>query len=151
MRDPNFTDVLDTACRSAGLDLEGDASAGSAGVLRSTAFQLQQLADRIIEPASRASLAANWLDSYLEHQSESPRPRASKPNDPQAVADELCITAEMTVSDLCRLRREFALANHPDRFDSVEREGATRRMMIANMLIDRELKRRHWPQLASER
>ena len=33
-------------------------------------------------------------------------------------------------------------ANHPDRVGSDERENATRRMMVANMLIDRAMKRR---------
>jgi hypothetical protein len=49
----------------------------------------------------------------------------------------------MTLADLSQLRRQFALANHPDRVGASEREIATRRMMIANMLIDRERKRRH--------
>jgi len=48
----------------------------------------------------------------------------------------------MTLSDLNRLRRNYALANHPDRAGSADRENATRRMMVANMLIDREVNRR---------
>jgi hypothetical protein len=48
----------------------------------------------------------------------------------------------MSFSDLSRLRRQFALANHPDRASMAEREDATRRMMVANMLIDGEVKRR---------
>lgn len=111
--------------------------------MQDAASRLQQLADRIVEVAGRTGLAANSFDSYFEHQSESLAQRPKKPCDPQSVADELRITARMTSSDLNRLRREFALANHPDRADQTQREGATRRMMIANMLIDRELGRRH--------
>jgi hypothetical protein len=152
MRHPDFSDVLDRACRSAGIDPQGNAPHERSRLVRSTASGLQQLADRIIELASRASqAAASSLDSYLEHQSERPAPRPHKPSDPEAVANELRITARMSFADLARLRREFALANHPDRAELAEREEATRRMMIANMLIDRELKRRHASQQPSKR
>jgi hypothetical protein len=111
--------------------------------MRSAASRLQQLADRVVEATGRTGLAANSYDSYFEHQSENPAPQRKKPSDAKSVADELRISARMTSSDLNRLRREFALANHPDRVDQAQREDATRRMMIANMLIDRELKRRN--------
>jgi hypothetical protein len=152
MRDQDFSDVLDRACRSAGIDPEGNASHGGPRLARGAASRLQQLADRIAELAGRATQAATTsFDFYSEHQSERPAPRPHKPSDPEAVAHELRITAKMTFSDLTRLRREFALANHPDRVELAEREEATRRMMIANMLIDRELKRRHAPPQTSNR
>jgi hypothetical protein len=143
MRHPNFSDVLETACRSAGIDPDSGASAKTSSFMQDAASRLQQLADRILEVAGQTGLAANSFDSYFEHQSESLAQQPKKPCDPESVADELRITARMTSSDLNRLRREFALANHPDRADQTQREGATRRMMIANMLIDRELRRRH--------
>jgi len=142
MRHPDFSDVLDTACRSAGIDPDSSTSAGTASLMRNAASRLQQFTDRIVEAAGRAGLTANSFDPYREHQIESPPQRPSKPSDPKSVANELRITARMTSSDLHRLRREFALANHPDRADQAQRDGATRRMMIANMLIDRELRRR---------
>jgi hypothetical protein len=147
MRDRDFSEVLDTACRSAGLDPEAHAARPA----RDAASRLRQLADQILELAARASQAANALDSYIEHQSESEAQRARKPSDLKAIADELHITADMTFEDLSRLRRQFASANHPDRADCSEREDATRRMMIANMLIDRELERRHSQQSISGR
>lgn len=83
------------------------------------------------------------IESYLEHRAEKKPPRVARRADPQSIAAELSISAKMTVADLNRLRREFALANHPDRVACDERDIATRRMMVANMLIDGEMKRRH--------
>ncbi|MFZ1991423.1 MAG: hypothetical protein WAW96_16820 [Alphaproteobacteria bacterium] len=141
MPDTEFSRVLDTACRSAGIDLEEEAS--STKLAWNGASHLRHLADRIVELVDRLSPATPSLDSYLENAGESRAKPESKSTDPQAVAEELHITAEMSFSDLSRLRREFALANHPDRADAAARENATRRMMVANMLIDRELKRKH--------
>jgi hypothetical protein len=142
MRHPNFSYVLETACRSAGVDLDQGTPDKSASLLRGAASRLHQLTEQILEVADRAGLTASLLDSYFEHQREVPAQKPSKPSDAKSVADELHITARMSSSDLHRLRREFALANHPDRAEQAQREDATRRMMIANMLIDRELRRR---------
>jgi hypothetical protein len=138
-----FSDVLESACRSAGFDLEGRPAAGRPRILRGLASRLQQLAERDREQGANTATVSSPLECYLEHQRESRAPQACRPADPQAIADELCITAKMTLADLRRLRRNFALSNHPDRAGSAERDIATRRMMIANMLIDRELKRCH--------
>ncbi len=149
MQDRTFSDVLDTACRAAGIVIEDDGAGDSTRRLRNAASHLQHLTDRILELAGRLSPAAASLNSYLEHETETPETRRSKPSDPKAVADELNITADMSFSDLSRLRREFALANHPDRADATVRENATLRMMVANMLIDRELKRRQSQRLST--
>lgn len=135
--------MLESACRSAGIDPGGDFAPGHPRVWQSVAYRIQQLAERTREQGS--------LESYLEHQARRQPPPVRRPADPQAVAAELRITAKMTLADLRRLRREFALANHPDRAGSAERENATRRMMIANMLIDGELKRRRDTRTASQR
>jgi hypothetical protein len=145
-----FSDVLDTACRSAGIDIKDDGAGNGTKRLRDTASHLQHLTDRIFDLAGRLASSAMSLDSYLENASDSPAKPVSKSSDPQSVAAELRITAKMSFSDLNRLRREFALANHPDRASSAEREDATRRMMFANMLIDREVKRRNAPHTASK-
>jgi hypothetical protein len=65
----------------------------------------------------------------------------------RSVADELQLTADLTIDDLHRLRREFALANHPDRVAPPLRERATRRMTIANTLIDEALELLRTPEL----
>jgi len=58
------------------------------------------------------------------------------------VAEELALDPGLSVDDLQRIRRKFALDNHPDRVAPWLREEATRRMTMANMLIDQALKRR---------
>ncbi|KAB2917449.1 MAG: hypothetical protein F9K29_09460 [Hyphomicrobiaceae bacterium] len=57
------------------------------------------------------------------------------------VADLLCLTPDLSQEDLHRLRREFALAHHPDRVPPSLREQSTRRMAEANILIDEALAR----------
>lgn len=56
------------------------------------------------------------------------------------VAEELGLRPGLASQELARMRRAFALANHPDRFGPEHRDEATRRMAIANILIDRALK-----------
>jgi hypothetical protein len=59
--------------------------------------------------------------------------------DREAIAGELGLTPALGARDLERIRREFALANHPDRAAPAARDLATARMTIANMLIDQAL------------
>jgi hypothetical protein len=61
--------------------------------------------------------------------------------DPLSLAAELGLKAGMTRAELQRLRRRFALANHPDRLSPSRREAASRRMTLANSLIDAALRR----------
>jgi hypothetical protein len=61
-------------------------------------------------------------------------------SDIETVAGELGLSADMTVDDLNRCRRDFALTNHPDRVPAGHREAATRRMTIANTLVDQAVK-----------
>lgn len=60
--------------------------------------------------------------------------------EPEAIASELGLHAAEPL-DFGRLRRAFALKNHPDRVPSQFRERALLRMQVANGLID-EAKRR---------
>jgi hypothetical protein len=62
------------------------------------------------------------------------------PADDASVADELCLANARTGEDLRRIRRSFAMHNHPDRVPAWLRDEATRRMTIANMLIDRAMR-----------
>jgi hypothetical protein len=140
---PDFSEVLETTFRSAGLDLDSTPKVERPRTLRRAAVRLQQLSER--ERVLRTSTLSDPLESYLEHADKNSAPHVVRAADARSVADELHITAQMTLSDLNRLRREFALTNHPDRVPSAERENATRRMMVANMLIDGEMKRRRQP------
>jgi len=60
---------------------------------------------------------------------------------PEAVAKELGLKGDETRADLDARRRQFALANHPDRVAQDLRGHAMIRMQIANHLID-DAKRR---------
>ncbi len=62
------------------------------------------------------------------------------PVEPDAIAAELGL-ADAAPADLGRLRRAFALKNHPDRVAPDLRQRALQRMQVANGLID-EAKRR---------
>lgn len=57
------------------------------------------------------------------------------PVDPEALARELGL-ANAAANDLGRLRRSFALKNHPDRVAPHLRQRALARMQLANRLID---------------
>ena len=69
---------------------------------------------------------------------EPPRRKSDK----ETVAEELRLHAGLTRGDLRRIRRDFALRNHPDRVPPWCRDEANQRMTIANTLIDRALKER---------
>ncbi|OLP54324.1 hypothetical protein BJF92_15130 [Rhizobium rhizosphaerae] len=60
---------------------------------------------------------------------------------PEEIAGELALSAQDTLESLAAKRRRFARANHPDAHDGAWREAATRRMTIANMLIDEAARR----------
>lgn len=60
---------------------------------------------------------------------------------PQEVAAELAISAADTPLTLGEKRRAFARANHPDGVALPFRDNATKRMMLANLLIDEALRR----------
>lgn len=56
--------------------------------------------------------------------------------DPDEIARELGLAKRIRPRDLDRLRRDFALRNHPDRVPEQLRARAMIRMQVANMLID---------------
>lgn len=60
---------------------------------------------------------------------------------PAEIAAELSISAADTIHSLGEKRRAFAKMNHPDRIAPPFRENATRRMTIANLLIDEAVQR----------
>jgi hypothetical protein len=150
--EPEFAEVLDSTFRSAGLEYSAPDPRRPRGA-QSIAARLQQFFENDRE--RRASTPSDPLELYLANQKtnrKKSRPsRAVRAVDPRSVANELGIAVQMTVADLNRLRREYALANHPDRVALADRENATRRMMLANMLIDREIDLRQRPRPQSGR
>jgi hypothetical protein len=63
----------------------------------------------------------------------------------QAIAEDLGLSPDLAIVDLQRLRRDFAKKNHPDRFEPARRTNAARRMSIANMLIDEQMRQNRSP------
>lgn len=60
---------------------------------------------------------------------------------PQEIAAEIAISSRDTLKSLGEKRRAFAKANHPDSVAPAFRANATRRMTIANLLIDEAIRR----------
>jgi hypothetical protein len=80
-------------------------------------------------------------------QSREPAPDSPPPSPhllrtaPDEVAADLGLTGRETPAELADRRRAFARDNHPDGVPAELRPNATRRMTIANMLIDETLRR----------
>ncbi len=72
---------------------------------------------------------------YSEARTPEKPPDIAPAND-DMVAAELRLSQAKTVEQLRLLRRSFAMRNHPDRVPDWLRNEATRRMCIANALID---------------
>jgi hypothetical protein len=141
VRNHSFSEILDTLCEEAGVGTGRDDRSGFARRFRGAASKLHRLADQLREGMTATPGPAGAFDFYQEHLTDRVAARtAPRSCDPKAIATELRISKAMSRADLVRLRREFARENHPDRVDALEQETATRRMMIANMLIDRALK-----------
>lgn len=99
-------------------------------------FNVQFVSDPT-NPITAEMLGGLYVDELVYDPSTAadlPPPKTS--TSPRDIAAELDITDHTTVAELYRLRRTFALNNHPDRLAPHYRETATRRMMIANRMID---------------
>jgi hypothetical protein len=107
------------------------------------------------ERAAAAYRGRIVLDCLLDGAGQAPSPThetltelyVERPQQPQAVqadyaavAAELGLAPDLTSRQLNAKRRSFARSHHPDRVSPQLREEATRRMAIANILIDRALK-----------
>lgn len=83
-----------------------------------------------------------WTDTlaWLDFGDEPPTDEPPGPADPAVIGEELGLADDLSAVDLNRIRRAFALRNHPDLCAAAYRDLATERMRIANMLIDAALK-----------
>jgi hypothetical protein len=79
--------------------------------------------------------ALAWLDEQDEP-NPAPEPAPAEVT-PELVLKELGPTEHLSLDELNRLRRLYMWRNHPDRRGEAQRESATRRVAIANMLLDR--------------
>jgi hypothetical protein len=164
----DFEDVLDTVRRGSAPFGEGgvggEEAAPHAGAPASFAF-LQAL-DAVSEQRSTGLAAGALAERYgdagieviAEESSSEARPSPPEPTlrgeplakrdaepSPVSLAAELGLRAGLKPAELRRLRRAFALENHPDRLAPSRREAASRRMTIANSLIDEALRRTRAP------
>lgn len=84
----------------------------------------------------------DFLAEAPEHESPEPERPALPRITPEDVRAELAIEARHDLSDLGRIRKRFAAANHPDRTTPDRRGWAEERMKLANSIIDREIEQR---------
>jgi hypothetical protein len=148
-----FLRALDEARRSAmGEDDEtsGIQHSAAGGPPPSAEFMrtLEGMAGRIKSYISAGILARLYADgtSRAMPEPEKPAPPPLPPkSEHEAVLDELHLTPNLTSQELARIRREFAKVNHPDRVEPLQRDEATRRMTIANSVIDEALRDKKAP------
>ncbi len=143
-----FADILDQIHPSEPeLDAEGSAEEAPAAPSHATRphdWLLQMLSGMALtEGLGRKAHATPpvFATSYLEDAVE-PLLEAIASCEQDAIAEELGLSEDLSASDLKRIRRMFARDNHPDRLAPSQREIATHRMTIANMLIDRHLQQK---------
>lgn len=99
-------------------------------------FNVQFVSDPA-NPITAEMLGGLYVDELVYDPSTSAdQPPPNTSTSQRDIAEELAIGPRTTVAELYRLRRAFALHNHPDRLAPHYREAATRRMMIANRMID---------------
>lgn len=104
---------------------------------------IERMAGRLRAYVSAGLLARLYADGHHRSPDRDVEPeRAPLPpkSEHEQVLDELHLTPNLTPTDLKLLRRRFAKVNHPDRVPPGIREQATRRMTIANSLIDEALR-----------
>jgi hypothetical protein len=131
-----FAQLLESALRARA---EGDASAPRAA----DGYTIDPRTQRAIEEllSSPAYVSVERLSQLYAEERSGRTPGKARDLD-RFLAEELHLSPDLTVEDLHRLRREFAIYNHPDRVDASERDRATRRMALVNVLIDKALKER---------
>jgi len=95
------------------------------------------------EPVPIVARAEEYVgqDPIVESQPE-PAPVVLPSDDVEVVERELGLAKISTRSGLLQARRAFMWANHPDRRPEWPCDLATRRVALANMLIDRALRLR---------
>lgn len=136
----DFASLLDARARAAGASME----AGVADLRHnSTIHAIEAILESAPEAQATPSIGtADALAHIFMEEPPPSAPRSMPACDPEAVAHELQLSPPLTARQLERIRRDFALANHPDRVAPGHRDLATRRMTLANVLIDQALLRR---------
>ncbi len=155
MKSPNardrdeFLKALEEARRAA---LDQDEAPSESRVrpesAHTTSFELRRVIDdmagKLRSYVSTRLLSRLYAENGAQQAGASSSGPAPPPLPPRSehdtVLDELHLTPSLTAAELVRLRREFAKINHPDRVLPPGRDQATRRMTIANSVIDEALR-----------
>jgi hypothetical protein len=127
----DFASLLDARAQAAASSEPGAPSPRRTGPV----YAVGSGPDSSREPANAADALARLYADEGAHSATS----ASLACDREAIARELGLTPALGAKDLERIRRAFALANHPDRAAPTARDLATARMTLANTLIDQAL------------
>jgi hypothetical protein len=130
-------------------DAEAPAAHRVAGLGTALAFDVMEgvsVATQRVGQAYFDNLEHEAAASVAEKPAPLPEPDPVMPDHltrttPQEVSAELAISAADTPLTLSEKRRAFARANHPDGVALPFRDNATKRMMLANLLIDEALRR----------
>jgi hypothetical protein len=130
--DSAFTEILEAALRTCADEHQPSASVYPS--YRASDPQVQQAIDDLLR--SPAFVPVGKLAQIYSEERTGQVPQELY----RFLADELHLSPDLTVDQLRRLRREFAVSNHPDRVEPSERRRATRRMSLVNVLIDKALK-----------
>jgi hypothetical protein len=102
---------------------------------------IDRLAGSLWSYISAGLVSRLYADASQTRSRETPSCTSISPrSEHERVLAELHLTSNLTAHDLKLIRRKFAMANHPDRVAPRVRDQATRRMTIANMLIDDALR-----------
>jgi len=115
-----------------------------------TANQLKAASAAGLEPQVRGASRYSANGGYVQDTAEDPDEVVEdiSGDDPKPAADAVMTLPQLrqalkgrpTRADLNRLRRRFALANHPDRASAASREQSSARLSVANSLIDEAYK-----------
>jgi len=148
-----FSDFLDRIGPSdveAGSEAIETVSAAPAAAMQSQDWLLQLLSGMVSSTEDKKATATPpiFAESYLEEdtvyfdEAVAPLLEAIVSCEQDAISEELGLHEDLSLNELKKRRRAFARDNHPDRLDPSKRDLATRRMTIANMLIDREIRQK---------
>jgi hypothetical protein len=134
-----FLQALDTV--SDRQPAQAEPAGGRAESYAETEFEPEY--EPVFEARNAAAEPPSAAAAARDERHEAPERSVAVPeaSDPVSLAAELGLRAGMPRDELRRLRRAFALKNHPDRLGPSRREAASRRMTIANALIDAALRR----------
>lgn len=141
IRPLSFEEILDALQLDFGEGGDG-VGAGAHAMSAPGGDWLFQLFSDQIEPVPDASAGTTKGFEAQAYREAADTAFAAAPviSEEDRVIAELELDAAVTAGDLKRIRRAFALHNHPDLLDPALCAQATSRMKIANMLIDRRRK-----------